>query len=425
MRNKFQVVEIKLKSLTEIKHDRVIAAEDSLVYGMDPTVVVSSSNHQIPGSIDYRPSIPINNDSPEEVEVIDLDSFDFEAVRKTPKTSAGTCQGYALVFPENQSPHSCYPFALHDMLVLPWDYMIRNSEMTLYARSCTGQPGKRAKSCRPCQHLRENKSLEGILTRLKDGVHENATFGYHGFSGIHEVLHRKNRQIEFYRLRGLNQAKKLLSKATALSDQKRLVMAIASGKVNRVDRLLSLGLRQKMGARGLLASYLAAAEGHYKPKSFTDEEAMKALLIWKLAGNRVANINHRANAAPSVSYLRSVSKVPPLIPSHGQPTVDQVQRNAEATLEGVLDVIHSRINSRVVHAVMMFDEIATEKRIRWDPKTNYFLGVCREHAHKTSMEFINEGDMEEVFQNLDDGEIHHAGEVSIASISGICLRFEH
>ena len=59
----------------------------------------------------------------------------------------------------------------------------------------------------------------------------------------------------------------------------------------------------------------------------------------------------------------------------------------------------------------MFDEIAIEKRIRWDLKTNYFLGLCREHAHNTAMEFINEGNMEELFQVLDDGQVHHAGEV--------------
>ena len=46
----------------------------------------------------------------------------------------------------------------------------------------------------------------------------------------------------------------------------------------------------------------------------------------------------------------------------------------------------------------MFGEITTEKRIWWDPKTNYFLGLCREHAHNTMTEFINEDDMEELFQ---------------------------
>jgi hypothetical protein len=156
----------------------------------------------------------------------------------------------------------------------------------------------------------------------------------------------KTRLIEFYRLRGLNQARKLLAKATALSDQKRLLMAIASGKASRVDRLISIGLRQKKGARGLLASYMAAAEGYYNPKSFTEEEDMKALLLWKLGGNRVAEINHRANNAPSISYLRTRSTVPSIVPSHKQPTVDEVRANVEATFDGVLEVIHSQNRSK-------------------------------------------------------------------------------
>ena len=53
-------------------------------------------------------------------------------------------------------------------------------------------------------------------------------------------------------------------------------------------------------------------------------------------------------------------------------------------------------------------ETSEEKTDR--KKTNYFLGICREHAHNTATEFTNEGDMEELFQTLDDG-VHHAGEV--------------
>jgi hypothetical protein len=68
----------------------------------------------------------------------------------------------------------------------------------------------------------------------------------------------------------------------------------------------------------------------------------------------------------------------------------------------------------------MFDELATEKRIRWDPKTNYFLGVCRQHAHRTSMEFINEGDLEELFRHIESvnesENIHYASEVEIGPI---------
>jgi hypothetical protein len=289
--------------------------------------------------------------------------------------------------------------------------MLRNGVMTLFARTCSRLAKNGVQLCRACQLLQEDKTLEGILTRIEKGTHENANYAYYGFSALSELLRRRTQQFQISELRGLTQAKKLLSMATVLSDQKRLLLAIASGKVNRVDRLLSIGLRQKKGVRGLLASYVAAAEGHYRPKSFTEEEDMKALLLWKLGGNRIAQINHRANEAPSVSYLRTRSNVPPIVPSPKQPTVKEVETNVDATLCSVLDVVHDQIKLKVLHTVVMFDEIATEKRIRWDPKTNFFLGVCRQHASKTSMEFVNEGDMEELFRCLDDGIVHYAAEV--------------
>ena len=156
---------------------------------------------------------------------------------------------------------------------------------------------------------------------------------------------------------------------------------------------------------------MAAAEGYYNPKNYMEEEDMKAFLLWKLGGNRVAEINHQANNAPSISYFRTRSTVPSIVPSYMQPIVDEVRVNVEATFDGVLEVIHSQNHSKFVHVVLMFDELTTEKRVHWDPKTNYFLGLCREHVHNTATEFTNEANMEELFQRLDDGKVHHAGEV--------------
>jgi hypothetical protein len=84
-----------------------------------------------------------------------------------------------------------------------------------------------------------------------------------------------------------------------------------------------------------------AGSGVYQPKGYTEEEDMKNILIWRFSGNRVAQINHRANGAQSVSYLRTRSTVPPLIPSHAQPTIMEVKKNLEAAIGGVLDVLHN------------------------------------------------------------------------------------
>lgn len=49
----------------------------------------------------------------------------------------------------------------------------------------------------------------------------------------------------------------------------------------------------------------------------------------------------------------------------------------------------------------MLDEIALEKRIRWDPTTNHFLGVCRQHAHNVGLEFNGEADLDELMDALE------------------------
>ena len=382
------------------------------------------------------PSIPITRKNPpiaagiiaETPQVIDVDSLGIEERPEGPHMSVTACNGYILIFPDGKSPHTAYPFALHETLTLPWDYMVRNGEMVLFSKSCTRKAKGKARYCQACQQLCGNEHLERIVSRIKDGVHENTAFAHIGFSGLQEILRRKNQQVEFYRLRGLNQARQLLGKAVALSESKRLLMAIASGKTQRVDRVISIGLRQKKGVRGLLASVMAAAHGHYRPKSYSEEEDMNALLIWRLSGNRVAGINQRSHGAPSVLYLRTRSIVPPLIPSYSQPTEDDVRMNVKATLQSVMSEIHGLVKGTALHTVLMFDEVATEKRIRWDPKTNCFLGVCRQHAHRTSMEFINEGDLEELFQRLnsmvDDEKVHYAGEVRIWFHLEICFRLE-
>jgi hypothetical protein len=140
---------------------------------------------------------------------------------------------------------------------------------------------------------------------------------------------------------------------------------------------------------------------------------MHGLLAWRLRENRLAHINHCSRDDLSLTYLRRISFTAPIISSHAQPTVLEVSTNVSATFSNVLEIIQSQIP--VLHTVVAFDEIATEKRARWDPKTNFFLGICCQHGHQTSLEFNNKGDMQEVFRCLDDGEIHYAAEVQVLS----------
>lgn len=193
---------------------------------------------------------PLQNED----EIVEINSFEFEdTLQKSDQlrmaTSSSRCHGYAVILPNGHSPYVSYPFALHDTLSLPWVPQITpDGSLKLVAQKCSGTTTHTDnKCCDSCQNLSFSTALEGILTRIESGVHENSGFAYHSFSGLHDMLKRKNMQVEFYRLRGLNQARKLLGKVAALADSKQLLMAISTGETKRVDRVLSIGIRQKKG----------------------------------------------------------------------------------------------------------------------------------------------------------------------------------
>jgi hypothetical protein len=131
-------------------------------------------------------------------EAIDVDAFEYEDILKQPKMSVAACEGYTIIFPDGKSPNTTYPFALHDTIILPWEYTLKNGMMKLFARSCHGSSEGSGTACQPCRHLIKNEALGNILRRMEDGAHENAVFAYHGISGLQEMLHRKNQLIEFY-----------------------------------------------------------------------------------------------------------------------------------------------------------------------------------------------------------------------------------
>ena len=268
----------KLGSLMENLEKRSMERHMRRNNDIDETNLIPTPQLEASHELTHSPIMGFDN------EIIDVDAFEYEDAIKQPKKSVSACKGHTIIFPNGKSAHTAYRFALHNTLVLPWDYIVKNGTMTLFAQSCTGLSKGDMEKCQPCRQLTRNPTLDGIFTRIADGVHKNAGVSYHGFSGLQEMLHRKNWQIKFYHLRGLNQARKLLVKATTLNDQKLLLMAIASGEVNRVDRLLSIGIKQKRGARGLMTLYNQAAKGYYNPKSFTEED-MKAILMWRLGGN--------------------------------------------------------------------------------------------------------------------------------------------
>jgi hypothetical protein len=70
-------------------------------------------------------NLPASLKPPGEAAIIDVDTFEYEDILKQPKMSVAACEGYTINFPDGKSPHTAYPFALHDTIILPWDYALK------------------------------------------------------------------------------------------------------------------------------------------------------------------------------------------------------------------------------------------------------------------------------------------------------------
>jgi hypothetical protein len=81
-------------------------------------------------------------------------------------------------------------------------------------------------------------------------------------------------------------------------------MAIGSGKVEHIDCLVRVGLAAKKGIRGMLELHNRAAQKVYQTQNYTEEDALRGLLLWRLGGARVAGIAHRSLNLLSLSTLR-------------------------------------------------------------------------------------------------------------------------
>jgi hypothetical protein len=302
---------------------------------------------------------------------------------------------------------------------LTWDYTARRDGFFLVSHSCTGVVGRRGR-CERCDDLGNNEYLRKIIGRYTNGIHENTQLVYHGIGGLIDVVHRKTHANDALRLCRRNDLKKLVGKEGTIDIHKQLLLAVSSQRIARVDRVLQVGFRHGTGLHAMLESIKRAADGAYHPRGLDEEEDLQALLFLRLGGARVADVAHRIFGTPAVSTIRRRTIIPKIAASPSFPTSCEIGCNIAASFKAICEILGPS-TQRMLHAVIMFDEISVEKRPRWDDKTNTILGVCREHGQETSLEFTSKEDLQTLWGELGCGKVHLAHEVGLPTCSSIMI----
>lgn len=138
------------------------------------------------------------------------------------------CYGFELKIPQEQSPYTSYPFALHTEGKLPWTITFHGERLFLVADGCT----KRCYMvpCTACSSISRHNIVSGIIHRINFGASEHTPWKWLSIDQLLEVNSRLSRQNKQLRLNSLNMARKLTSRITVLDEHKRFLLCIASGK---------------------------------------------------------------------------------------------------------------------------------------------------------------------------------------------------
>ncbi|KAF9473610.1 hypothetical protein BDN70DRAFT_937308 [Pholiota conissans] len=279
------------------------------------------------------------------------------------------CPGYQLIFPDNKSPFESYPFLLHTKCTLPWTLVIDSERLTLYSTRCThiasvSIKGKETKPqpCSFCKQLELDQTIMGI-----------------------RAIGIRNQHIQTW---------------------KRLAMAIGNSDIPR--------LRALTYAR-VLACILSWRRSTKQRRDNTAQKATlkqilsAVFLIYKLGGHSAAIIAQRALGAPSIDATKRHVSTAPLQPSPGFPTLNQLMAN--------LRQCYLIANEVALGMSIQLDELKVQERLRWEPRTNHILGLCREHCKPYALEFRSITQAEAIAEALHQKRVHLATEATVIGAS--------
>ncbi|KAJ6570834.1 hypothetical protein DFH09DRAFT_1079816 [Mycena vulgaris] len=158
------------------------------------------------------------------------------------RASRAACQGSVFPLGRDWAISTAYPILLHEVN-LPWDFADVVSCISLH------RPGHSNRTS--CADLEKNSMLKGIISRSEEGVHENANLMDQPPGGP--------TAIQRLRLGLLTNSRDPLTQTKSLSDHKRFVIAIRSGKAQQVDQVVGACIKQKQDLRGMLNAYWPAS----------------------------------------------------------------------------------------------------------------------------------------------------------------------
>ncbi|KAJ7727820.1 hypothetical protein DFH07DRAFT_970034 [Mycena maculata] len=208
-------------------------------------------------------------------------------------------------------------------------------------------------------------------------------------------------------------SRQLATFARRMGDFERLIIAIATNDVKRVNVLLCTAIKNGTSINTITAQIIEAAQGIRSTKGFTKFEHDLSLLIYHIGGHSlIYSLNH-ALGLPSLRTINNAANFVKITLTFGLISAAEIRAN----IQNVILEPRALAGKNGKHGiVIMMDECAVEERCDYFPSVDKIGGLCQKHSGGIPLTLQTYKSAMTIVDALREGKVHFSKEMLVVAV---------
>ncbi|KAJ7435719.1 hypothetical protein B0H11DRAFT_1755763 [Mycena galericulata] len=198
-----------------------------------------------------------------------------------------------------------------------------------------------------------------------------------------------------------------------MGDYERLVIAIATNDLPRINVLLNTAIRNGASINTMTAQILEAVQGLRSTKGFTKFENDLSLLIYRIGGQSLLYSLNHALGLPSLRTIGNSAHFVKITPTLGPISATDIRQNIQKV---ILEPRALAGKTSKPGVVIMMDECAIEERCDYFPAEDKIGGICQKHCAAVPLTLTTYKSVLTIVDALRDKTIHFAKEMLVVAV---------
>ncbi|KAF7351813.1 hypothetical protein MVEN_01142400 [Mycena venus] len=317
---------------------------------------------------------------------------------------------------------STYPFHVHEPTSRynPGYQFISFSPLLIRSARCLGSSGNPGKPCTRCSTLPFD--VAALRDRAKEPFNLVRTEERMNHVQLLEKVADLKEQVNDLKLKTVNLERSLASARDDVAEYKAIFHFLGTNTVPALHRMFPNALTQEWGSKKFFHQIQAASRGDYIPRSYTQYEIDLAILLYELGGGSAVHaMNHSIFALPSLKTLQPYRREHKPKPCLDHANLLTISNNI-TTMFGSHEEKGGKSREapvKICGHTLMFDEIATERKVEYMSTTDEMAGFCLEHVDALKSLTVGKDTttVEAAVTAVKEGKVHIAHEATVGAIS--------